>query len=185
MVKTILAASLLLLIAVPALAQDDYPRIQMGFGYANFTLPVTTQNPLTLVTTSSNQHNSGFMSAMNFNFTRNIGLDYQLGYYSLGNNSQLFTNIFGAKLQYPTDKIIPYVVAGGGMGSGISGYYSTGSSLAYRVGGGFDYKIGDAFYWRLDVSKMGVHAGLDPVTLNTTWIGGLNIATGIVFTLMQ
>jgi len=183
-VRTFFAASLLFLIAVPALAQDDYPRIQMGFGYANLSLPVYTQNPLTLAITSTNQHNSGFMSNMNFNFTRNIGLDYMLGYYSLGNNSQLFSNIFGAKFQYPTDKITPYVVAGGGMASGISGYYSTGSSLAYRAGAGFDYKLGDAFYWRLDVSRLQVHSGLDQ-NLNTTWIGGLNIATGIVFTLMQ
>ena len=186
MVKTIFAVSLLLLIAVPALAQqDDYPRIQMGFGYANLTLPVLTQNAITGALSNTTQHNSGFMSTMNFNFTRNIGLDYMLGYYSLGNNSQLFTNIFGAKLQYPTDKITPYVVAGGGMGSGISGYYSTGSSLAYRAGAGFDYKLSDALYWRVDVSKMSVHSGVDPLTLNTMWIGNLNIATGIVFTLMQ
>jgi hypothetical protein len=177
--------SLLFLIAVPALAQqEDFPRIQMGFGYANLSIPVTTVNPLTLAVTSSDAHKSGFMSNMNFNFTRNIGLDYMLGYYSLGNNNQLFTNIFGARLQYPTDKITPFVVAGGGMGSGISGYYSTGSSLAYRAGAGFDYKIGDMFYWRVDVSKMQVHAGLDS-NGNTTWIGGMNIATGIVFTLMQ
>jgi hypothetical protein len=183
-VRTFFAASLLFLIAVPALAQDDYPRIQMGFGYANLTLPVTTQNPLTLAITSTNQHNSGFTSSMNFNFTRNIGLDYYLGYYSLGNNSQLFTNIFGGKLQYPTDKLTPYVVAGFGLGSGISGYYSTGSSAAYRMGGGVDYKLGDAFYWRVEVSKLGIHGGLD-ANGNTTWIGNMNIATGIVLTLMQ
>ena len=188
MVKTIFAASLVLLIAVPALAQDDYPRIQMGFGYANLTLPVTTVNPVTLAESSNTQHNSGFMSTMNFNFTRNIGLDYMLGYYSLGNNQQLFTNIFGGKLQYPTDKITPYVVAGIGMGSGLSNaggyYYSSGSSMAYRLGGGIDYKIGDAFYWRVDVSKMQVHS-TDPFTGNVSFIGNLNIATGIVFTLMQ
>jgi len=184
-VKTFFAASLLFLMAVPALAQhDDYPRIQMGFGYANLTLPVYSQNPVSLAITSTDQHNSGFMSSMNFNFTRNLGLDYMLGYYSLGNNNQLFTNIFGGRAQYPTDKITPFVVAGIGMGSGISGYYSTGSSMAYRLGAGFDYKIGDAFYWRVDVSKMQVHSGLD-ANLNTSWIGGMNIATGIVFTLMQ
>jgi len=185
-VKTFFAASLLFLIAVPALAQDDFPRIQMGFGYANFTMPTYVQNPISLAISSTNQHNSGFMSSMNFNFTKNLGLDYMLGYYSLGNNSQLFSNIFGAKLMYPTDKITPFVVLGGGMASGISGYYSTGSTLAWRGGAGFDYKLSDALYWRLDVSKMSVHQGIDLTNpTNTTWIGNMNIATGIVFTLMQ
>jgi len=190
-VKTFFAASLLFLLAVPALAQDDYPRIQMGFGYANLTLPVTTytQNPDgTISSTSKDQHNSGFMSSMNFNFTRNMGLDYMLGYYSLGNSSQLFSNVFGGRLQYPTDKITPFAVAGVGISSGLSNsygyYYSSGSSLTYRLGGGIDYKIGDAFYWRVDVSKLAVHGGTDALG-NTTWIGKMNIATGIVFTLMQ
>ena len=193
MVKTVFAALVLFLIAVPALAQqEDFPRIQMGFGYANLSIAVPTCTVVNLDGTcatidNSNHHSSGFMSNMNFNFTRNIGLDYYLGYYSIpaggGSSNYLFTNIFGAKLMYPTDKITPFVVAGIGIGSGLSGYScsfygcTSGSAATYRLGGGADYKLSDAFYIRVDISKLQVHS--------SGWVGGANIAGGLVFTLMQ
>jgi len=179
-VKTLLATLFVLLImVVPAMAQDEFPRIQVGFGYANLSLPAAP--PPTGVSTSSS-HNSGFASFMNFNFTKVIGLDYYMGYYSLGQGSQLFTNIFGGRLAYQTDKFSPYVVAGIGGGQGLlqqgGYYYSSGTALTTRLGGGVDYKMSDLFSLRFDVSKLQVHSG-------GTWIGNANIAAGIVFTVMQ
>lgn len=174
MVRIFSAIALLIsFMALPAMAQE-FPRIQMGFGYANLSLPGAT--------TTSSSHNSGFASFMDFNFTRAVGLDYYLGYYSLGAGSQLFTNVFGVRLMAQTDKVSPFVVAGVGGGQGIvqrgGFYYSSGQALATRLGGGVDIKLGDAFSWRVDVSKLQVHSG-------GTWIGKANISTGIIFTLMQ
>ena len=156
------------------MAQDDFPRLQMGFGYANLTLP-----PIISTTTS---HNSGFTSQFDFNFTKNIGFDYYMGYYGLGNSYELFTNIFGGKLMLPTEKATPYLVAGIGSGSFLlrSGgqSYGLGGGAMTRLGGGVDYKIGDAFYWRTEVTKMQTH-------VTGSWLGKMNIATGIVFTVMQ
>ena len=175
MVKTLLAAVvLLLMLVVPAMAQDDFPRLQMGFGYANVTLP-----PFISTSTS---HNSGFTSQFNFNILKSVGVDYYLGYYSLGNSTELLTNIFGGKLMYQGDKVVPYLVAGIGRGDFYisSGGYSQGlgGGAASRLGGGIDYKIGDAFYWRTEITKMQFHA-------TGSWIGKANIATGVVFTIMQ
>ena len=39
MVKSIVVACFVLLLAIPALAQDDYPKIQTSLGYANLSFP--------------------------------------------------------------------------------------------------------------------------------------------------
>ena len=39
MVRVIVAAVFVLLVAIPALAQDDFPRIEMSMGYANVGFP--------------------------------------------------------------------------------------------------------------------------------------------------
>ncbi len=39
MVRVIVAALFAVLIALPAMAQDDYPRIEMSLGYANLGFP--------------------------------------------------------------------------------------------------------------------------------------------------
>ncbi len=173
MVKTLLATVVFLLMVVPAMAQDDFPRLQMGFGYANLTLPA--------VGTTPGSHNSGFTSQFGFNFTKAVGFDYYLGYYSLGNSTELLTNIFGGKLMLQTEKVTPYLVAGIGRANAYvsSGGYSYGGvgATAARLGGGIDYKIGDSFYWRTELTKLQIHSG--------GWYGKANIATGIVFTVLQ
>jgi hypothetical protein len=172
-VKTFLAASLLLLIAVPALAQDDFPRVEMGFGYANLGLPGATPDSI--------DHHGGFAMTTGFNFTPVIGLDNYTGYYSLGEGSTLFMNIFGGKLSLRKEKITPFVIAGiGGAQVTIQSggaYYNGGSALAARLGGGIDYRLNDVMAIRLDVTKMQVHSA--------GWIGKANVAVGMVFTIMQ
>jgi hypothetical protein len=172
-VKTFLAASLLILIAIPAVAQDTYPRLQTSFGYANFTIPDSA---------TTSKHSSGFVTQFDFNFTRSTGFDYYMGYYSLGNGTQLFTNLFGGRLMLQSEKVSPYLIGAIGAGSFIvqSGgyYYSGGSALTSRLGGGFDYKASDVFGIRVEVTKMQIHSG-------GVWTGKANISTGIVFTLMQ
>jgi len=185
LVKTLLAASLLLLFTVPAMAQDDYPRVEMGFGYGNLGLPATTSTDI--------QHHSGFAMHTNFSFTRALGIDNYTGYYSLGSGANLFTNIFAGKLTYRSNKLAPYVVVGiGGAQVSIQQngyYYSGGSALAARLGGGVDYRFSDVMAFRVDVSKLQIHSGCATVSsagaCSSGWLGKMNIATSIVFTIMQ
>jgi len=185
LVKTLLAASLLLLFTVPAMAQDDFPRVEMGFGYANLGLPASSASDV--------QHNSGFAMHTNFSFTRALGIDNYTGYYSLGSGSNLFTNIFSGKLTYRSNKVAPYIVAGlGGAQVSIQQggyYYSGGSSLATRLGGGVDYRFSDVMAFRVDLSKLQMHTGCATVSAagacSGGWIGKMNIATSVVFTIMQ
>ena len=174
MVKRFAFVLFLLLIAVPTFAQDTYPRIQTAFGYANFSMPVADPN--------TNRHNSGFTTQFDFNFTKAVGFDYYMGYYSLGSGTSLFSNLFGGRLMMQGEKVSPYLVAAIGAGSfqvqSNGYYYSAGNSLASRFGGGFDYKASDVFSIRVEVSKM-------PLRSNGIWYGKMNVATGVVFTLMQ
>jgi opacity protein-like surface antigen len=167
------------------MAQDDFPRVEMGFGYANLGLPASS--------TTDIQHNSGFAMHTNFSFTRAFGIDNYTGYYSMGQGANLFTNIFAGKLTYRSEKLSPYLVAGiGGAQVSIQQngyYYSGGSSLAHRLGGGVDYRFSDVMALRVDVSKLQVHQGCATVSstgaCSSGWIGKMNIATSIVFTIMQ
>jgi opacity protein-like surface antigen len=156
------------------MAQDDFPRVEMGFGYANLGIPATSATDI--------KRNSGFAMHTNFSFTPTIGIDNYTGYYSLGDGANLFTNIFAGKLTYRTEKVAPYIVAGlGGAQLSIQQggyYYSGGSSFAYRLGGGVDYRFSDVMAFRVDISKLQLRSG-------GFWLGNMNIATGIVFTVMQ
>jgi len=173
-VKRIAFVLFLLLIAVPTFAQDTYPRLQTSFGYANFSMPVADVN--------TNRHNSGFTTQFDFNFTKALGFDYYMGYYSLGSGTSVFTNLFGGRLMMQGEKVSPYLVAAiGGASFQVQSqgyYYSGGSALASRLGGGFDYKASDMFGIRVEITKM-------PLRSNGIWFGKMNVATGVVFTLMQ
>ena len=200
MVKTLLAAFLLFLIAVPALAQDDFPRIEVGFGYANLTLPPPAASPATGIlsgaptpTATGSTHNSGFSMVTDLNFTKTFGFENYTGYYSLGNGYQLFTNIMCGKVAYRTDKFTPYATAGiGGANSIVNagGFYaSSGSGLATKLGGGVDYRFSDVMALKFDVSRLQVHSPVyDPFTglqTGSVWLGKFNLSAGIVLTIMQ
>src|SRR5688572_29255818 len=96
MVRIIVGAILLLVLAVPALAQDDFPRVEMSFGLGNigYGFPTVTCPDLRC---DSTRH-FGFISTQGFNFTNWLGLENALGYYGLGNGFSLLSNTFGAKL---------------------------------------------------------------------------------------
>jgi len=44
MVRTVVAACFVLLLAIPALAQEDYPKIQTSMGYANLSFGNTDRH---------------------------------------------------------------------------------------------------------------------------------------------
>jgi hypothetical protein len=172
MVRIVVAACFVVLLAIPAMAQEDYPKIQTSMGYANLGL--------------AGERHSGFANETGFNLTRTLGLSNYMGIYGLGQGTTLIADFFGGKATVRAAKIAPYATAGIGIGyvtqSTAYGYGSS-SAFAARVGGGFDVPFNDVMAWKVEVSRMTFHFG-NPAT-GSSWLSGTNISAGIVFTLAQ
>jgi hypothetical protein len=177
MVKTFIVTCFVLLLAVPALAQDEFPRIQTSLGYANLSFPD--------LTTGSTGHHSGFANSTGLNLTKTFGFENYMGLYSLGSGSSLISDFIGGKATYRAAKIAPYAVAGIGFGYfTVSNQFVSGAQSAFgtRYGGGVDVPINDIMSWKVEVSRMTFHIQTDP---SSSWTSGTNIQGGIVFTLTQ
>jgi hypothetical protein len=179
MVRIVLAVSVVLILAVPALAQEDYPKIQTSMGYANLGFVDFASS------TGGNSRHSGFVNQTGFNLTKVYGLENYMGIYSLGQGVTLIADFFGGKATFRAAKVAPYALAGLGIGyftqSTSLGYAAT-SSFATRYGGGVDVPINDSMAWKVEISRMNFHINLGA---GNSWNGGTNIATGVVFTLAQ
>jgi len=181
MVRVIVAALFAVLIALPAMAQDDYPRIEMSLGYANLGFPCCS-------TIGDSSRHSGFASTQGFNLTRIFGIENYFGYYSLGGknnplvgtNVSLLANIVGGKIAARTERAVPYFTAGIGVGYLFGDYGSYGSSFGTRWGPGVDIKLNDSMAWKVDFTRMSFH---QQFTAASTWSSGWNLSTGIVFVL--
>src|SRR5262249_12336698 len=118
MVRTVIAACFVLLLAIPALAQEDYPKIQTAMGYANLGF-------VDFGTGNSSRH-SGFANQTGFNLTKTWGLENYMGIYGLGSGVTLISDFFGGKATYRAAKVAPYALAGIGVG-----YFTQSSSYGY------------------------------------------------------
>ncbi len=177
MVKVAVLLSLVLLCAVPVLAQDDYPKIQTSLGYANLGFPDFGSATL------ANSRHSGFANETSFNLTRNLGVNNYMGIYGLGGGMTLISDFFGGKAMYRAAKVVPYGLAAIGFGYFTSsGGYGLGSSFGTRIGAGVDVPISESLSWKFEVSRMSFHIQLTPTS---SWTTGTNFQTGIVFTISQ
>jgi hypothetical protein len=168
MVRAITVLLFVLALAIPAMAQEDYPRIEVGMGYTNIGFPSGVAG--------ETERHSGFAMSTGFNFTRTFGIENYTGFYSLGDGVTLISNIVDGKAAWRNGrKVVPYGVAGIGISYATSGYSSSGSAFSTRLGLGADVALNDAMSLKFDVSRMGFHFG--------SWTSGVNFTTGIVFTL--
>jgi opacity protein-like surface antigen len=166
MVRTFVAACFVLLLAIPAMAQEDYPKMQTSMGYANLGL--------------LDSRHSGFANETSFSLTRTLGLSNYMGIYGLGQGNTLIADFFGGKATLRAARVSPYATAGIGVGYFTDSTTYGSSSFAARVGGGFDVPINDSLSWKFEVSRMKFHIRTTP---DSAWTSGTNIAGGIVFTL--
>jgi hypothetical protein len=192
MVKIAAVGLLVLLCAIPVMAQDEFPRIQTTLGYANLNLIDYGKVDLfTGIPTGATAHHSGFANETGFNFTKNWGVNNLFGIYSLGGigtSVTLITDMIGGKAMYHTTRATPYGTAGIGFAYSTASvcysYYGCGGSLAGRYGGGVDVPVNDVLSVKFEVSRMSFHLQTDP-TAGATWNSGINFLTGVVFTLAQ
>jgi len=179
MVKSVIAVCFVLVLALPALAQDEYPRIQNSMGYTNLSFPN--------LDTGATSHRSGFANMTGFNLTRTYGLENYMGIYTLGSGVTLIADTFGGKATFRGAKVSPYATAGVGVGYfsiNTSYGYGSKSSFATRYGVGTDIPINDTMAWKVEFTRMSFHVNFQSAT-GGGWTTGNNITTGVVFTLAQ
>jgi hypothetical protein len=188
-VKTILSVLFVLLITVPALAQDDYPRVDMSLGYANLGLTIPVQIaafPAPVTVNITDGHHSGFATEQGFNLTPWFGIDNYFAYYSLGTSPvlgtglNLISNTIGGRVMARRfERIVPYAVAGFGIGYLTSSSTGGGdTAMGARFGGGVDLPFSDSLGLRVDATRMSYH-------FFSTWNSGWNISTGVVLTILR
>ena len=182
MVRTIVITVVLLFLALPAFAQEDFPRVEMSLGYANLAYPCCSN------TTFQNSRHSGFASTQGLNMTKNLGIENYFAYYSLGgsnnpyfgSNVSLLANIVGGKIAARTDHAVPYFVAGIGVGYMTNETTFGQSSFGTRFGPGVDIKLNESMAWKVDFTRLSFH---QQFTTAGSWSSGWNLSTGIVFAL--
>ena len=182
MVKNAVVVLFVLLCAIPAMAQEDYPKVQTSMGYANLGF-VDFGNPsLGFTPTPPTARHSGFANETGFNLTRNLGINNYMGIYGLGGGITMISDLFGGKAMYRTARAVPYGVAGIGFGYLTSSSYGLGSSFGTRFGAGVDVPFKESLAWKFEISRMSFHL---QTTANSSWTSGTNFQTGIVFTILQ
>ena len=182
MVKIATVVLFVFLCAVPVMAQEDYPKVQTSFGYANLGF-VDFGNPsFGFTPTPPTAHHSGFANETGFNLTRNLGINNYMGIYGLGGGITMISDLFGGKAMYRTARAVPYGVAGIGFGYLTSSNYGYGSSFGTRFGAGVDVPFKESLAWKFEISRMSFHL---QTTANSSWTSGTNFQTGIVFTILQ
>ena len=182
MVKIAAVVLFVLLSAIPVMAQEDYPKVQTSFGYANLGF-VDFGNPsFGFTPTPPTAHHSGFANETGFNLTRNLGINNYMGIYGLGGGITMISDLFGGKAMYRTARAVPYGVAGIGFGYLTSSSYGLGSSFGTRFGAGVDVPFKESLAWKFEISRMSFHL---QTTANSSWTSGTNFQTGIVFTILQ
>lgn len=178
MVRSIVVAVFVLVLAIPAMAQEDFPRVEMSLGYGNlgYGFPGITGPG----GNGEKGRHSGFISTQGFNFTSWLGLENSLGYYGLGNNISLFSNNFGAKVAGRLGgPLTPFALAGIGGGALMSEQTGGGySGFQTKIGAGVEYGASDGMRVRIDVSRLGTKFGGFSAS-------GIGIGVSVAFTLMN
>jgi len=159
---------LILAFAVPALAQDDYPKFQIAPAYGNIGFGKLT---------SDGSRHSGFALDTDYNLNSKFGIELFTGYYNVQSGVTVYTNTFGGTAALrKSSKVIPYGTAGFGFGAVTFQNLGSERAMATRIGAGVDVPFKDLLAFRVEVGKMGFHFG-------KTWTSGVNYSVGVVLTL--
>jgi len=147
MKKLLLLLTLIMFVATPLLAQDEFPRAQVFGGYSYLSLDTSGL--------TSRQNFNGWNAQASFNVNRWLGLTGDFGGY-YGNISRVsahdYSYLFGPTVTFRAEHVAPFVHAlFGGSHVGGSGFGLSGSNNAFAmaVGGGLDLSFKSGFGVRL------------------------------------
>lgn len=160
---------LVLLLAVPAMAQDT-PKAEFFGGYSYLRV-----NP---GSGSDGINTNGWMASLSGNFNDWFGVTGQFtGHYKSisGVSTNVHSYMFGPRISsHSNEKWTPFVhfLFGGARGGG-GGVSENGFAMDF--GGGFDYNAGDKVGVRI------VQFDYVPFRFSGVWIHNFAISTGVVF----
>jgi hypothetical protein len=159
---------LTVLLAVPAIGQNEYPKGEVfgGFSYASID------------TGGSRENAYGWQASVAGNFHKNLGIVGDLGgqYKSIaGTTVHANEYLFGPQFNYRVEKANVFVHGLFG-GATIGGGGESENGFAMGIGGGVDVKISDHLAFRV------FQVDYVPTHILGAWQHNYRVGVGIVFT---
>ena len=145
--KYIVILGILLMAALPLLAQDDFPRGQVFGGYSYLSVDTSGL--------SGRKSLNGWNGQASVNFNRWLGITGDFGgYYGSPNHVTLhdYSFLFGPTLTYRTEHVAPFFHAlfgGNHINASTTGASGGNTAFAMAFGGGLDLPVGEHFGVRL------------------------------------
>jgi peptidoglycan-associated lipoprotein len=146
--KYVVILAILLIGALPLLAQSDFPRAQVFGGYSY--VRADTHDVL-----SGPQNLNGWNAQGSVNFNKWLGITADFGGY-YGSPGQVtihdYSFLFGPTLTYRTEHVAPFFHAlfgGNHINASILGFPGSDTAFAMAFGGGLDLPVGEHFGVRL------------------------------------
>lgn len=145
--KYVVILAILLMGALPLLAQDEFPRVQVFGGYSYVSADT---NAL-----SGRQSLNGWNAQGNVNFNKWLGLTADFGgYYGSPSHVTIhdYSFLFGPTLTYRTEHVAPFFHAlfgGNHINAAALGGSGGNTAFAMAFGGGLDLPISEHFGVRL------------------------------------
>ena len=159
--KLMIISAFILLVSIPARAQDSYPTVEVFGGYSYFSADVSFDDPFDddgddFFDQREGFHGVGFSIAGNL--SRSIGLvadfsyhkkELDVPFFAEEIDSSAFTFLFGPRFTARGDRVdaFGHVLIGGVRTK--TEEFDSETSLALGVGGGIDIKATDKFAVRL------------------------------------
>ena len=147
MKKYIVMLGILLMGALPLLAQDDFPRGQVFGGYSYLSVDTSGL--------SGRKSLNGWNGQGSVNFNKWLGITGDFGgYYGSPNHVTLhdYSFLFGPTLTYRTEHVAPFFHAlfgGNHINASTTGASGGNTAFAMAFGGGLDLPVGEHFGVRL------------------------------------
>ncbi|HJZ69214.1 MAG TPA: outer membrane beta-barrel protein [Blastocatellia bacterium] len=183
--KLMFTAAALLLAAIPAYAQRDYPKGEVYGGYSYFTADVNTNNPFSR-RERIGFHGFGFSGAANF--TDNLGVVADFSYHKknltgTGLDFSIFNFLFGPRFTVRGDRVEGFAHAlVGGIRRRVE-TFSPDTDFALGAGGGMDVKVSRDFAIRVFQLDYIPFRDRNPFTGVVDWRHNLRVGVGATFRL--
>ena len=188
MKRLVMLPAVLLLAAISAYAQDEYPKVEVFGGYSHFSFDVHVNNPFDtggnpFFEQREGMHGGAFSVAGNF--SKNVGVVADFSYHKKS------FDVPGGDIDFSSFNFLfgPRVTA---RGSSVEGFahaliggirrkvesFDSDVDLALGFGGGVDVKVNKGFAIRLVQLDYIPVRDRDPVTLDKEWRHNLRVGVG-------
>jgi Outer membrane protein beta-barrel domain len=173
MKKSLLVIALMMFVAAPLLAQEEFPRAQVFGGYSYMSLDTSG--------VTNRQNFNGWNAQTTFNVNRWLGLTGDFGGY-YGDIASIsahdYSYMFGPTVTFRAEHVAPFVHAlfgGSHIGGSVVGASGSDNAFAMAFGGGLDLSFKSGFGVRLGQVDWYRTSHLDATQNN------VRVSTGVFF----